>query len=170
MLDSYTGESSKFFQDRFKSAAWLIKSVDQRQKTIFKVAESIFKYQDDFLEYGVGSLKPLVLRDIAADIGLHESTISRVTNNKYVHTSQGVYELKFFFSSCLKSTDGDVSSECVKDKIKQLVDMENPKRPLSDQAIAKKLKTEGIEVARRTVAKYREALRIPSSTKRKQRI
>ena len=162
------GASAKdFINDKLRSANWLIKSIEQRKQTIYKVAESIVKFQRDFFEVGVSGLKPLVLKDVAEDVGMHESTISRVTSNKYLHTEQGVYELKFFFSSGLKSTDGDVSSESVKNLIKELVAGEPPKSPLSDQDIALKLKASGIDIARRTVAKYREMMGIPSSSRRK---
>jgi RNA polymerase sigma-54 factor len=125
------------------------------------------KQQREFLEKGVSGLKPLVLREVADDVGLHESTISRVTSNKYVHTPHGVYELKFFFSSGLSSGEGDISSEVVKDRIKDMVSKEDAKKPLSDQQLVTMLKTEGIDVARRTVAKYREMLGILSSSRRK---
>jgi RNA polymerase sigma-54 factor len=115
-------------------------------------------------------MKPLILKDVAKDVELHESTVSRVTTNKYVHTPQGVYELKYFFSSGIKGLEGDVSSQMVKNRISAMINAENPERPLSDQALVKKLKGEGVDIARRTVAKYREALHIPSSTKRKKRI
>ena len=157
----------EYIQDRLKSAAWLIKSIHQRQQTIYKVTESIFKHQKDFLTGGVSTLKPLVLRDIAEDVEMHESTVSRVTTNKYVHTPQGVFELKYFFSSGLRTNNGEVSSESVKDKIKSLIAAENPKKPLSDQAIAAQLKEDGIDIARRTVAKYREMMNILSSSRRK---
>ncbi len=157
----------EYLQDRVRSAAWLIKSVHQRQQTIFKVTESIMRFQREFLEHGVAAMKPLVLREIAEEVGMHESTVSRVTTNKYVHTPQGVYELKFFFSSGLKSGAGEVSSESVKDRIKSLVSAEDERRPLSDQQLVNILRAEGIDIARRTVAKYREMLNILSSSRRK---
>ena len=161
------GSDKSYLQEKLKAAAWLIKSIDQRQQTIFRVTESIMKYQREFLEQGVSALRPLVLRDIAASVGLHESTISRVTTNKYVHTPQGVYELKFFFCSGLKTDSGSVSSESVKRRIGELISAENPKKPMSDQAIANVLKSEGIDIARRTVAKYREMMGVLSSSRRK---
>jgi RNA polymerase sigma-54 factor len=170
MLSASKGKNQPdkdYLQDRIRSASWLIKSVHQRQQTIFKVTESIMRFQRDFLEHGVSALHPLVLRDIAADVSMHESTISRVTTNKYVHTPQGVYELKFFFSSGLKSGAGEVSSESVKDRIRDMVAKENPKKPLSDQAIVAALRAEGIDIARRTVAKYREMMNVLSSSRRK---
>ena len=156
-----------YLQGQIKSAAWLIKSIHQRQQTIYKVTESIVKFQGDFLESGVSHLKPLVLRDVADDVGMHESTVSRVTNNKYVHTPQGVYELKFFFTSGLSSDSGAVSSESVKERIKDIISKEDSRKPLSDQAIVGMLKAEGVEIARRTVAKYREAMNIQPSSRRK---
>jgi len=157
----------EYLQDRLRSASWLIRSIHQRQQTIFKVTESIMRFQRDFLELGVSALKPLVLRDVATDVSMHESTVSRVTTNKYVHTPQGVFELKYFFSSGLRTDGGEVSSESVKDRIREMVAKENPKKPLSDQAIVTMLKAEGVDIARRTVAKYREMLNILSSSRRK---
>lgn len=157
----------EYLQEKMRAAAWLIKSIHQRQQTIYKVTESIMKFQHEFLEHGVAHMRPLVLREIAETVGMHESTISRVTNNKYVHTPQGIFELKYFFSSGLKTDEGFISSESVKDRIKEMVAKENPKKPLSDQAIVVLLKQEGIDVARRTVAKYREMLGILSSSRRK---
>lgn len=158
----------EYLQDRVRSAAWLMKSIHQRQQTILKVTQSIVKFQRDFLEHGVGALHPLVLRDVAEDVGMHESTVSRVTTSKYVHTPQGVYELKFFFTSGLRSEDGtEVSSESVKDRIRDLITKEDPKKPLSDQQLVAMLRSEGIDIARRTVAKYREMMNVLSSSRRK---
>ncbi len=164
-----TGEKAKeYIQDRLRSAVWLIRSIHQRQRTIYKVTESIVKFQREFLEKGIEALRPMVLKDVADDIGMHESTVSRVTSNKYVHTPQGVFELKFFFNSSIRGTDGDnVASESVKQKIKDIVAREDPKRPYSDQEIVDILHSAGIKIARRTVAKYREALGILPSNKRK---
>lgn len=156
-----------YLQEKLRAASWLIKSMEQRQNTIFKVTESIMKFQREFLELGVSGLRPLVLREVALDVGMHESTISRVTSNKFVHTPQGVYELKFFFSSGLKSNAGNVSSESVKERIREFVASEDPKHPLSDQEIAEMLVKSGIDIARRTVAKYREMMSILSSSRRK---
>ena len=159
----------EYIQDKLRSAQWLIRSIQQRQRTIIKVTESIIKFQHDFFEKGIAHLKPLILRDVAEDIGMHESTISRVTTAKYVHTPQGIFELKFFFNSGISRTHGeDVASQAVKSKIKQLIAAENPKRPMSDQKIVEALKDSNIDIARRTVAKYREQLGILSSSKRKQ--
>ncbi len=161
------GAEKEYLMDKVRSAQWLIKSILQRQQTIYKVTESIMNHQKDFLEQGISGLKPLVLREIAADVKLHESTISRVTSNKYVHTPHGVYELKFFFSSGLSSGGGDVSSEVVKERIRDIISKEDPKKPLSDQQLVKILQAEGLEIARRTVAKYREMCGILSSSRRK---
>ncbi|MEO6777684.1 MAG: RNA polymerase factor sigma-54 [Kofleriaceae bacterium] len=165
-----SGAASKdYVQDKLRSAQWLIRSIQQRQRTIIKVAESILKFQREFFEKGIAHLKPLILRDVAEDIGMHESTVSRVTTSKYVHTPQGIFELKFFFNSGISRTNGeDVASQAVKSKIKELVLSEDVKRPHSDQKIVELLKKGGIDIARRTVAKYREQLGILSSSKRKQ--
>lgn len=157
-----------YVQDKLRSAIWLIKSIHQRQRTIYKVATSIVKHQVDFFEKGPAFIKPMILRDIASDIGMHESTVSRVTTNKYMHTPRGIYELKYFFNSGISKTDGDsVASESVKIKIKDLVENEDPKNPLSDQKIVELLRKSGIDIARRTVAKYRDILKILPSSKRK---
>lgn len=167
--DSTQGTEVKdYVQDKLRSAVWLIKSIEKRQKTIYRVAEAIVKHQQDFFKKGVEFLRPLTLKKIADEIGVHESTVSRVTTNKFMNSPLGVFELKYFFMSGIGGATGDeVSSEVLKLKIKNLVDLESPNRPLSDQKIADLLKREGIDVARRTVAKYREALGILSSSKRK---
>jgi RNA polymerase sigma-54 factor len=160
--------TKQYIQDKLKSAAWLIKSIHQRQRTIYRVTNSIVRFQKEFLDKGITHLKPLVLRDVAEDIEMHESTISRVTTNKYVHTPQGVFELKYFFNSAIQCLDGEsVSSETVKDHLKNIIKSENRGKPYSDQEIADMLKQHNIDVARRTVAKYREALGILPSRKRK---
>jgi len=167
---SPTGDTkaADFISEKLKSAVWLIKSIHQRQRTIFKVAESIVKHQREFFEKGTAYLKPMILRDIAADIGMHESTVSRVTTAKYMHSPQGIFELKYFFNSGIASTDGDaLASEAVKLKIKELVSKEDPKKPLSDQKLVDLLKKDGVDIARRTVAKYREVLKILPSSQRK---
>ena len=162
------GVTKEFVQDKLRSAMWLIRSIHQRQRTIYKVTESIVKFQRDFLDKGIAYLRPLILRDVAEDIGMHESTVSRVTTNKYVHTPQGIFELKYFFNSSIARTGGDdIASEAVKNHIKQLVGTEDPKNPYSDQKIVELLKSQGIEIARRTVAKYREVLGVLPSSKRK---
>jgi RNA polymerase sigma-54 factor len=171
LLDKKSGntdETRAYVKDKFRSALWLIKSVEQRQRTIHKVATSLIKFQRDFLDHGIEHLRPLVLRDVAADIGMHESTVSRVVTNKYVHTPQGVYEMKFFFHSGISSAYGEsVSSVTVKQRIKKIIEEEDAKRPLSDSKIVAILQREGLELARRTIAKYREELRIPTSNQRK---
>src|SRR5215208_2162182 len=162
------GETRAYVKDKFRSALWLIKSVDQRQKTIYKVATSIINFQKEFLDHGIEHLKPLVLRDVANDIGMHESTVSRVVNNKYMHTPQGVFEMKFFFHSGISSSFGEnVSSVTIKQRIKKIIEVEDAKRPLSDSKIVSILQKEGLVLARRTIAKYREELRIPTSNQRK---
>lgn len=161
-------ETQDYIQNKLRSAIWLIKSIHQRQRTIHKVAESIVRKQREFFEKGAAFIKPMILRDVAEDIGMHESTVSRVTSNKYMYTTQGIFELKYFFNSGISTSDGDsMASESVKLKIKDLVSKENPKDPLSDQAIVDLLKKEGIQIARRTVAKYRDVLKILPSSKRK---
>jgi RNA polymerase sigma-54 factor len=164
-----SSEAKEYVQTKLRSALWLIRSIHQRQRTIYKVTESIVKHQKGFLDSGITNLKPLVLRDVAEDVGMHESTISRVTTNKYVHTPQGVYELKFFFNSGINRVHGQaVASEAVKERIAHIVSEEDPGKPLSDQTIADLLKKENIDIARRTVAKYREMLGIlPSSRRRR---
>ena len=152
-----------------RSAAWLIKSIHQRQRTLSLVAQSIVRFQREFFEHGVAHLKPLVLKNVAEDIGMHESTVSRATANKYVHTPQGTFELKYFFTSSLQGADGDeVSAESVKERIREIIEAEDPKRPLSDQHIAGMLAAENVAIARRTVAKYREMMGILPSSKRRQ--
>ena len=165
----FTGEAKSYIEEKTRSAAWLIKSIQQRQKTIYKVMESILKFQRTFFEKGVEWLKPLILKDIAQDIEMHESTISRVTNNKYVHTPQGVFELKYFFNSSINRTDGGASSSVtVQEKIRQIIKNEDPGKPYSDDKISTLLGKDNFIIARRTVAKYREAMRFLPSNKRKQ--
>jgi RNA polymerase sigma-54 factor len=172
LLDKSGGESSDetraYVKDKFRSALWLIKSVDQRQKTIHKVATSIINFQREFLDHGIEYLRPLVLRDVANDIGMHESTVSRVVNNKYMHTPQGVFEMKYFFHSGISSSFGEsVSSVTIKQRIRKIIENEDPRKPLSDSKIVSILQKEGLMLARRTIAKYREELKIPTSNQRK---
>lgn len=164
-------EAKEYVQEKLKNALWLIKSIQNRQRTIYRVSEAIIRQQQDFFKRGPRFLKPMILRDIANEIGMHESTVSRVTTNKYMHTPIGLFELKYFFNSGVGGKDGgmDVSSEVLKLKIKELIANEPPKKPLSDQKIADLLSRDDVKVARRTVAKYREALGILSSSKRKQK-
>ncbi|OFZ70542.1 MAG: RNA polymerase sigma-54 factor [Bdellovibrionales bacterium RIFOXYD1_FULL_44_7] len=161
--------TKEYVQDKLRSAVWLIRSIHNRQKTIYKVTDAIVRRQRDFFEKGVQLLKPMILKDVANDIGMHESTISRVTTNKFVHTPVGIFELKYFFNSSINAADGSdaLASEAVKEKIRQMVTKEDAKNPLSDQKIVELLRTENIEIARRTVAKYRDMLGILSSGKRK---
>jgi RNA polymerase sigma-54 factor len=162
-------DTRAYVHEKVRSAMWLIKSIHQRQRTIYKVMQSIIKHQREFFEKGINCLKPLNLRDVAEDIEMHESTVSRVTTNKYAHTPQGIFELKYFFNSSINQVEGDaVASEAVKERILHLIRNEDPRRPLSDQRIAEMLKVANIDIARRTVTKYREALNLLSSTKRRQ--
>lgn len=165
------GEATGYLQEKVRAASWLIKSIEQRQRTLRKVVESIVRFQSEFLRQGVSALRPMVLKDVASDIGMHESTISRATSGKYVHTPQGIFELKWFFTSSLHTSTGtDVSSESVRRKILDIVAKENPRQPYSDQYICEQLARENIDIARRTVAKYREGLGILPSSKRKRMI
>ena len=166
--DAASEGDREYIKNKLRSAVWLIRSIHQRQRTIHKVATSIVNFQREFLDRGVGYLKPLILRDVAEDIHMHESSVSRVTTNKYVHTPQGIYELKYFFNSGISSSSGEfVASESVKHRIQQIIGKEEVKKPLSDQDIVNILEREGIRIARRTVTKYREMLSILSSSKRR---
>jgi RNA polymerase sigma-54 factor len=166
---SIPSTAKDYVQDKMRSAAWLIRSIHQRQKTIYRVMESILKFQNNFFDQGIAHLKPMVLRDVADDIGMHESTISRVTTNKYVHTPQGIFELKYFFNSSIRRVQGeDIASASVQDKIRQIIESEDSRNPHSDERIAQILKSQNIDIARRTVAKYREMMRVLPSNKRKQ--
>ena len=161
-------EVKEYIQEKLRGAMWLIRSIHQRQSTIMKVTESIIDHQREFFEEGIQKLKPMVLKDVADDIDMHESTVSRVTTNKYVHTPRGLFELKFFFNSSITKHGGeDLASEAVKAKIRDIIAAEDPNNPLSDAKIADQLEEESIDIARRTVAKYREKMGILSSTKRK---
>jgi RNA polymerase sigma-54 factor len=161
--------SKTYIAEKLKSAEWFIKSIHQRQRTIYRVMESILRFQYDFFERGAAYLKPLILRDVAEDIGMHESTISRVTSNKYTHTPQGIYELKFFFSTAIPRKGGEaLASESIKTRIRQMVQEEDKSKPLSDNAIATKLADTNIQIARRTVAKYREQMKISPVKHRRQ--
>jgi RNA polymerase sigma-54 factor len=164
-------DAHEYVQEKLRSALWLIKSIENRQKTITKVAKAIVKSQQQFFKKGPEHLKPMILKDIANEIGMHESTVSRVTTNKFMHTPIGTFELKYFFNAGIGGKNGgiDIASESLKLKIKQLCDNEDPKKPLSDQKISDLLKLNDIVVARRTVAKYREILNIQPSSKRKQK-
>jgi len=170
MLSTQSSEARDYIRERVRSAHWLMKSLYQRQRTLYKVAESIVRFQREFFLHGVTHLKPMILKDVAMDISMHESTVSRITTNKYMSTPHGIHELKFFFNSALGMDDGsEAGSESVKAEIKNLISEEDHKRPLSDELIAQLLKKSlGVNIARRTVAKYRMALNIESSSKRKE--
>ncbi|MFQ5735730.1 MAG: RNA polymerase factor sigma-54 [Thermodesulfobacteriota bacterium] len=171
LKDNGTGPDEKargYIQDKFRSALWLIKSVHQRQRTIYRVVECIVRFQKDFLDHGLKCLKPFILKDVAEEIGVHESTVSRVTSNKYVQTPRGIFELKYFFSTGMSASDGsDLAVEYIKEKLREIIKAEDAKNPLSDKQIVELLKESGIVVARRTAAKYREALGFLSSSRRK---
>ncbi len=159
----------EYLAERLSQATWLVKSLDQRARTVLKVAREIVRQQRGFLVHGVQQLRPLVLRDIADAIEMHESTVSRVVNNKYMATPRGIVELRYFFSASLSSSTGAgaVSAEAVRERVKRLIEQEDPSHPLSDDRLAEILRLAGIDIARRTVAKYRESLRIPSSMSRR---
>jgi RNA polymerase sigma-54 factor len=166
--DGIHNDTREYLEEKFRSAVWLMKSIEQRRQTLLKVAKSLCKFQRDFLDKGLPYLKPLVLKDVAEDIGMHESTVSRVTTNKYMHTPQGVFELKFFFHSGLDSSGGEaMSSVSVKDIIKKAVMAEDAQNPLTDQQLVMLLENKGIQIARRTVAKYRQELRIHPASRRR---
>ena len=167
--DSIQGDTREYLEDKFRSAVWLMKSIEQRRQTLLKVAISLCRFQREFLEGGLAYLKPLVLKDVAEDIGMHESTVSRITTNKYIHTPQGVFELKFFFHSGLNSYGGGdaASSVSVKEMIRKAVVAEDPRKPLTDQQLVALLEAKGIKIARRTVQKYRTELNIDAAHNRK---
>lgn len=158
-----------YIQEKVRGAMWLIKSIHQRQRTIYKVTQSILKFQREFFDKGIDHLRPLILKDVAEDIEMHESTISRATTNKYVHTPRGTFELKFFFNSGIRHGSDAIASESVKNQISRIVKGENLNKPASDKQIVDELARSQIHIARRTVAKYRELLGIPPSSKRKKK-
>ncbi|MEE8151544.1 MAG: RNA polymerase factor sigma-54 [candidate division NC10 bacterium] len=165
---SSSKETREYVEGKMRSALWLIRSIEQRQRTLFKVSESIVKFQREFLERGITQMRPLTLKEVAEDISMHESTVSRVTTNKYVHTPEGLFELKYFFHRGVQAVDGEaVSSLTVKEFVRRHLTTEDTGKPLSDQKIVEILKQQGIDIARRTVAKYRGQLRIPSSSRRR---
>ena len=162
------GQTKEYLEDKYRSALWLIKSIDQRRQTIYKVGKSIVKLQKDFLDDGLSYLQPMVLKDVAKDIEMHESTVSRITTNKYIDTPQGVFELKFFFHSGIKSYMGNsMSSIRVKNMIKEITKEEDPNRPLTDDQMVESLMIKNVKIARRTITKYRKELNIPPASKRK---
>ena len=166
--DGMQSDTREYLEEKFRSAIWLMKSVEQRRQTLLRVTKSLCKFQRKFLDKGLAYLKPLVLKDVADDIGMHESTVSRVTTNKYVYTPQGVFELKFFFHSGLESLDGDaMSSVSVKDIIRKAVVAEDARKPLTDQQLMMILEAKGVKIARRTIAKYRQELHIAPASRRK---
>ena len=169
LLKSTTeGQTKEYLEDKYRSALWLIKSIDQRRQTIYKVGKSIVKLQKEFLDQGLSYLKPMVLKDVAKDIEMHESTVSRITTSKYIDTPQGIYELKFFFHSGIKSYMGnDLSSVRVKNMIKEVIAAEDPQKPLTDDEMVQALMRKNAKIARRTVTKYRKELNIPPASKRK---
>jgi RNA polymerase sigma-54 factor len=166
--DGMQSDTREYLEEKFRSAIWLMKSVEQRRQTLLRVTKSLCKFQREFLDKGLAYLKPLVLKDVADDIGMHESTVSRVTTNKYVYTPQGIFELKFFFHSGLESLDGDaMSSVSVKDIIRKAVAAEDARKPLTDQQLMMILEAKGVKIARRTIAKYRTELHIAPASRRK---
>ncbi|MDO8721975.1 MAG: RNA polymerase factor sigma-54 [Syntrophales bacterium] len=169
MNDKIASQNGKrYIREKVQSAGWLIKSIQQRQKTIYRVTESIVRFQKEFFDEGISHLKPLVLRDIADDVEMHESTISRVVNNKYMHSPRGVFELKYFFGSSINTNDGNtIASKSVKEEIRKIIAGENHRSPYSDQEIVETLAVSGVNIARRTIAKYREMMRILPSSRRK---
>ncbi|MCI6012248.1 MAG: RNA polymerase factor sigma-54 [Firmicutes bacterium] len=161
-------ELNKYLNEKYNAAIWLIKSIEQRKHTIFNVVDAVIRHQKDFFDYGPKYLKTLTLKQVAEDLGIHESTVSRAINGKYMQTPRGVFEIKYFFSSGVTGSDGEgVSSNSIKSMIKEIINGEDPKNPYSDQDMVKLLSDRGIEISRRTVAKYREGLNIPSSSKRR---
>jgi RNA polymerase sigma-54 factor len=165
--NSIPKEDRQFLEDKLRSALWLLKSLDQRNKTIYRVTESLLVFQKDFFDRGINYLKPLNLKDVAAELGLHESTISRVTSNKFLSCPSGIYSFRFFFSNAIPSEFGNISSTSIKEMIKKIISEEDSVKPLSDMRIVDIFKNQNITIARRTIAKYREELRIPSQSQRK---
>jgi len=168
LVGARSRDERAYIAERFQTASWLVKSLEQRANTILKVAAEIVRRQDGFFRFGVEHLRPLILRDVAEEVGMHESTVSRVTANKSIATPRGTFELKYFFTTAIAGTGGEThSAEAVRHRIRALIEAEPPEDVLSDDAIVERLRAEGVDIARRTVAKYREALRIPSSVQRK---
>ncbi len=169
MKSTSEDQTKEYLESKYRAAQWLIKSIDQRRQTIYKVGKSIVKLQTEFFEKGLSYLKPMVLRDVARDIEMHESTVSRITTNKYIDTPQGIFELKFFFHSGIKSYMGDnnLSSIRVKNMIQEIITEENPKKPYTDDEMVEMLMKKNAKIARRTVTKYRKELKILPASKRK---
>ncbi|HTJ65066.1 MAG TPA: hypothetical protein VL899_14785 [Alphaproteobacteria bacterium] len=164
-----TAAEREYLTERLNAANWLLRSLDQRAQTILKVATEIVAQQEEFFQHGISRLKPLILRNIAEIIGMHESTVSRVTSNKYISTPRGMFELKYFFSTAIQRSDGGESfaAEAIRHRLKALIDAESPDDILSDDTLVEQLQSEGMDIARRTVAKYREQLGIASSVQRR---
>lgn len=169
MKSTTESKTKEYLDDKYRSALWLIKSIDQRRQTIYKVGKSIVKLQGEFLDNGLSYLKPMVLKEVALDIEMHESTVSRITTNKYIDTPQGIFELKFFFHSGIKSCMGNsnLSSVRVKNMIKEIINEENPQKPYTDDEMVEILSKKNAKIARRTITKYRKELNIPPASKRK---
>ena len=168
MDEDKNSNTSKFLTDKLNSAMWLIRSIEQRRQTIYNVVKAIVSYQIEFFEHGKKFLKPLTLKQIADEVGIHESTVSRAVSGKYMQCPRGIFEIKFFFTSGVSNEYGEgIASESIKSMIKELVDGENSRKPLSDQAISEYLQKKGIQISRRTVAKYRDEMKILASSKRK---
>lgn len=167
LLNSKDEDAKEYLQNRLDKALWVIKSIEQRRQTIKKVVNSIIKHQKEFFIKGKDNINPLTLKEVAEDIQMHESTVSRVTSNKYIETDRGLYELRYFFNSKIEGLDEDISSLDIKSKISKIIKEEDKKKPFSDQKITDILKADGVKISRRTIAKYREELEIPSSTMRK---
>src|SRR5699024_7457516 len=168
LINQVKRDDAAYLRGQLQEARWLLKSLEARADTVLKVARAIVQHQHAFLDYGPEAMRPLVLREIAEEIDMHESTISRVTTRKYLHTPRGIFEFKYFFSSSIGTEGGgSASSTAIQAMLRKLVDEENPRKPLSDQALANALGQRGIHVARRTIAKYRDALRIPGSSERR---
>lgn len=165
--DTLGQKEKEYLEEKLRSAIWLLKSLDQRNRTIYRVTESILKFQEEFFKKESKEIKPLNLKDVATDLEMHESTISRVTSSKYLQCPQGLFGFRFFFSNAIQVADGEISSVTVKNNVKQLISEEDPRSPFSDKDIVEKLKTRNINIARRTIAKYREELKIPSHNRRK---
>jgi RNA polymerase sigma-54 factor len=172
MLRQKTGDRDvqEYVKERYKSAVQLLRNIEQRKATILRTCESIVRRQGDFLERGVEALRPMMIKEVAEELGVHPSTVSRAVSNKYVHTAQGVYELRFFFSEGVNGPEGgDLPLLLLKRKVKKLIEEEDPRRPWTDDALAAELQRQGIQVTRRSVAKYREDMQIPSTHQRRQR-
>ncbi|MFS8640482.1 MAG: RNA polymerase factor sigma-54, partial [Symbiobacteriaceae bacterium] len=168
LLETADGQTRRYVEERIQSALWLIKSIEQRRLTLLRVTEAIVRFQRDFFDRGPRYLRPLTLRDVAQAVGVHESTVSRATSGKWAQTPRGMFELKYFFSSGVQMGCGEgVAAEAVKRMIADLIRQEDPSRPLSDQALAEALAAQGIRIARRTVAKYREEMGVPNSGQRR---